>query len=64
MEADEALTKAHIDHHNYIEVLIKKEEQRIAFRRAIIEKTLGALLWSAITGAGVLLLQVLKDHWR
>lgn len=61
---DTEAMEAHKDHHNYIEILIKKEEQRIAFRQAIIEKTVSSLLWSASVGTLALLWQFIKDHWR
>lgn len=51
-------------HHQFIDVLIKKEEQRLRFRQAIIEKTLASLLWSGIAGGGVFIVTLIKDHWR
>jgi hypothetical protein len=61
-ELEERLTLIHADHHKYIETLIKKEEQRIAFRQAVIEKTVSSLLWSGLTGIGFLLWQSLKVY--
>ena len=54
----------HQKHHEYIDTLLKKEEQRIAFRKAVIEKTLSSLIWSALVGAVTLLINTFKDHWK
>ena len=63
-ELEDKLSLIHADHHKYIEALIKKEEQRIAFRQAIIEKTLSTLLWSMITGLGYLIWQGIKNYTK
>lgn len=60
----EELDKIHASHHKYIDVLIEREEQRIAFRQAIIEKTLSSLLWSVMAGTGVLLWQGFMSHFK
>lgn len=41
---------------------IQREAQSIELRRAIIEKSLGSLVWSAIVGLGLLVLDYLKTH--
>ena len=38
----------HEDHHKFIASMIKREEERSTFRRAVIEKTTASLLWSLI----------------
>lgn len=47
---------------HWVRMAIQKEAQSIALRKAIIEKTLGGLIWSAIVGAGYVLLDFLKNH--
>ena len=41
---------------------IQREAQSIELRRAIIEKSLGSLVWSAIVGLGYLLIDYLKNR--
>lgn len=60
-EEQEEEHKLHEAHHRYIETLIAKEEQRIKFRQAIIEKTIAALLWSVIVFIGYAVLAYLKQ---
>jgi hypothetical protein len=43
----------HDDHHEWLKIVIAKEKQRIAFRQAVIEKSLTALLVSAATATFV-----------
>jgi hypothetical protein len=54
----------HSDHHKYISLLLKKEEQKIAFRQAIIEKTLSSLIWVFLCGIGYAVLDSLKDYFK
>jgi len=54
----------HAQHHQYIETLIRKEEQRIAFRQAVIEKTTASLLYSGIIAAGVYIAEQVRNHWK
>ena len=50
----------HEKHHQYITTLIEKEQQKIAFRQAVIEKTTASLIWSAIVGLGYAVFNYLK----
>lgn len=54
----------HAQHHQYIETLIRKEEQRIAFRQAVIEKTTASLLYSGVIAGGLYILDQVKAHWK
>ena len=46
----------------WVRMAIQREAQSIELRRAIIEKSLGSLVWSAIVGLGYLLLDYLKGR--
>lgn len=48
------------DEQQWVRLAIKREAQSIAFRNAVIEKSLGGLVWAAIAFAGYLLLEFLK----
>lgn len=48
------------DEKRWVRMAIKKEAQTIAFRQAVIEKSLAGLLWAAIAFAGYLLMEFLK----
>lgn len=61
---DHALPDEHDLHHEYIKQVLEREARRAAFQRAIIEKTFVALLWSVITGVGVVLMNMFKEHWK
>jgi hypothetical protein len=53
------------DESRWVRLAIQKEAQSIVFRKAVIEKTLSALVWSFIVGLGFLLLDGLKAHgWK
>ena len=41
---------------------IEKEAQSIELRKAIIEKTLTALVWSSLGGLGLLVVDFFKNH--
>jgi hypothetical protein len=45
-----------------IRLLIRKQEQSIALRQAIIEKSLTSLVWSGIVGLGFILLSWATQH--
>jgi ethanolamine utilization cobalamin adenosyltransferase len=45
--------ETHTLHHTFIKVLIDKENQRIAFRKNVIEKTTASLIWSFIVFLGM-----------
>ena len=38
------------EHQEWVELAIKKQHQTIAFRQAVIEKSVGGLVWAAIVG--------------
>ena len=46
----------------YVKLAIQREAQSIELRKAIIEKTLGGLAWSAIVGLGYLIVDFAKNH--
>ncbi len=50
------------DEQRWVRMAIQREAQSIELRRAIIEKSLGSLTWSAIAGLGYLLIDYLKNH--
>lgn len=53
------------EEHQWVRLAIQREGQSIKLRQAIIEKTLTGLIWAAIVGLGVILLDYLKAHgWK
>ncbi len=50
------------DEQRWVRMAIKREAQISEFRKAIIEKTLGGLLWAAVVGIGYFALDFLKTH--
>ena len=46
----------------WVKMAIQKEAQSIELRKAIIEKTLGSLVWFLVAGLGYLLLDFLRNH--
>lgn len=46
----------------WVRLAIEAESRKIRFRDAVIEKTLGGLIWSAIVGIGYIALDFLKNH--
>lgn len=50
------------DEHTWVKLAIQKEAQAIELRKAVIEKTLAGLVWSAIVGFGYLLIDFAKNH--
>lgn len=46
----------------WVRMAIQREAQSIELRRAIIEKSLGSLVWSAMAGLGYLLIDYLKNR--
>lgn len=47
----------------WVRLAIKAESRKIRFRDAVIEKTLGSLVWSGIAGLGFLVIDYLKNRW-
>jgi len=50
------------DEERWVKMAIQKEAQSIELRKAIIEKTLGGLVWAFIVGGGYILLDFLRSH--
>lgn len=50
------------DEQRWVRMAIQREAQSIELRKAIIEKTLGGLVWAALIGVGMILLEWLKTH--
>jgi len=49
----------------WVRLAIQREAQSIKLRQAIIEKTLGGLVWAAVVGVGYLLIDYAKNHgWK
>ena len=46
----------------WVRLAIHKQEQSIALRQAIIEKTLGGLAWSGLVGLGYMVLEFVRNH--
>jgi hypothetical protein len=46
----------------WVRMAIKEQTDRAAMRKAIIEKSLGGLVWSSLVGLGYLFLDYLKAH--
>ena len=66
-EVKELAARINTDHsgqHEYIKKAMEREARRERLHQAIIEKTLAALVWSVIVGAGALAWQTIVSHWR
>ena len=50
------------DEQRWVRMAIQKEAQSIELRKAIIEKTLGGLVWAGLVGFGLVLLEFAKNH--
>jgi len=50
------------DEQQWVRLAIIKQEQSIALRQAIIEKSVTGLVWSAIVGLGYLIVDFAKNH--
>lgn len=50
------------DEQQWVRQLMRRNEQSIKLRQAIIEKTITSLIWSAVVGAGLVLLDYLRGH--
>ena len=61
-EAIKASSNLSDDEVRWVKLAIHKQEQSIALRQAIIEKTLGGLVWAAIVGFGYIVFDFLKNH--
>lgn len=54
----------HERHHNYIDVVMQRESERTAVRRAVIEKSLAGLVWSGMVAFGAAIWTYMKDHLK
>jgi len=61
-EAIKASSKLSDDEVRWVKLAIHKQEQSIKLRQAIIEKTLGGLVWAALAGLAYLLFDFAKNH--
>lgn len=54
------------DEYRWVKLAIQREAQMVAFRRAVIEKTLIGLTWAGIVAVGVILREFAIAHgmWR
>lgn len=59
-----SLSPDHPGQHEYIKKAMEREARKEALHRAIIEKTVVALVWSAIVGLGSLLYSTFISHWH
>lgn len=50
------------DEQRWVRMAIQKEAQSIELRKAIIEKTLGGLVWALLLGLGYLIADFFKNH--
>ena len=50
------------DEVRWVKLAIHKQEQSIKLRQAIIEKTLGGLVWTALAALGYILIDFIKNH--
>lgn len=50
------------EEHRWVKMAIQKEAQSIELRKAIIEKTIGSLVWMFIVGIGYVFLDFAKSH--
>jgi len=46
----------------WVKLAIERQEQSIKLRQAIIEKTLGGLVWAALAGLAYLIFDFAKNH--
>lgn len=54
------------EEHGWVKLAIQREVQMIAFRRAVIEKTLIGLVWAGILGIGIMIGEYAITHgmWK
>ena len=54
------------DEQRSLRLLIQRQEQSVRFREAIIEKSLTALMWTAIVGVGIVVREYMIAHgmWK
>lgn len=53
------------DEQQWVRLAIQAQVERAALRKAVIEKTLAGLVWSAVVGLGYVIVDYLKAHgWK
>lgn len=53
------------DEQRWVRMAIQRQANSAEFRKAIIEKTTGGLVWAALLGMGAILLDYIKLHgWK
>jgi len=62
--AEPEAAKKHDKHHDYIDVVMAREAERTAVRRAVIEKSLAGLVWSGVVALGAAVWAYMKDHLK
>ena len=61
-EAIRASSNLSDDEVRWVKLAIHRQEQSIKLRQAIIEKTLGGLVWTALAALAYILIDFLKSH--
>jgi hypothetical protein len=61
-EAFKASSNLSDDEVRWVKLAIHRQEQSIKLRQAIIEKTLGGLVWTALAALGYILIDFVKNH--
>lgn len=61
---DPEAKEKHNKHHDYIDTVLQRESERASMRRAVIEKSLGGLVWTGLVGLGAAVWTYLKDHLK
>lgn len=50
------------EEYRWVQLAIRGEAQRIAFRQSVIDKTLTGLVWALILGVGIMVKEYLSSH--
>jgi hypothetical protein len=61
-EAIKASSNLSDDEVRWVKLAIHKQEQSIKLRQAVIEKTLGGLVWAALVALAYIVFDFLKNH--
>ena len=61
-EAIKASSNLSDDEVRWVKLAIHKQEQSIKLRQAVIEKTLGGLVWAALVALAYLIFDFAKNH--
>jgi len=52
------------EHEQWVTLAMKREARRETLYRAVTEKSLAGLVWSAMAGIGTAAYYYFRDHWR